>query len=192
MKRILLFLIFLPILSYSQSMSLSDGSFIRVSNGAKIIFENSSPNQIQKDGSIGGILTEGEDSKIIFKNVNQLGIYSVPFVSSQGNTIPFTFTINTLGSNFGDIHFSTWETSDDNFPFPSSVNAVNDMSGLDNSTNVIDRFWYIDLIGYSNKPKGEYEFTYDDNDIIGNSLTESNLVSQRWNSDILAWGDWLY
>ena len=192
MKNILLLLIFLPILSYSQSMYLSDGTFIRVSNGGKIIFENASPNEIQKTGSIGGIFTEGEDAEIIFKNVNQLGVYQVPFVSSFGNTIPFTFTVNTLGSGTGEINFSTWETSDDNFPYPISVTAVNDITVLDNSSSVIDRFWSIDMIGYANKPNGEFEFTYDDNDITGNLITEANLVAQRWNSDELKWGDWLY
>lgn len=192
MKRILLLLIFLPILSYSQSMYLSDGTFIRVSNGGKIIFENASPNEIQKTGTIGGIFTEGESTEVIFKNVNQLGVYQVPFVSSVGNTIPFTFTVNTLGSGSGEIHFSTWETSDDNFPYPVSVTAVNDITGLDNSSSVIDRFWSIDMIGYTNKPNGEFEFTYDDNDIVGNLITESQLYAQRWNSDDLTWGDWLY
>ena len=185
-------LIFLPILSYSQSMLLSDGTFIRVANGGKIIFENASPNEIQKIGTSGGIFTEGESAEVIFKNVNQLGDYQVPFVSSVGNTIPFTFTVNTLGTGTGEIHFSTWETSDDNFPYPVSVTAVNDITGLDNSSSVIDRFWSIDMIGYTNKPNGEFEFTYDDNDIVGNLITESQLYAQRWNSDDLTWGDWLY
>ena len=142
--------------AFPQSMLIADGTFIRVANGGKIIFENASPNEIQKIGTTGGIFTEGESAEVIFKNVNQLGVYQVPFVSSQGNTIPFTLTINTLGTGSGEIHFSTWETSDDNFPYPVSVTAVNDITGLDNSSSVIDRFWSIDMIGYTNKPNGEF------------------------------------
>jgi len=178
--------------AFSQSMTISDGTYINIKNGAKLIFENAGPNEIQKTGSIGGIFTEGESAEVIFKNVNQLGIYQVPFVSTEGNTIPFTFTINTLGTGSGEIYFSTWETDDDNLPYPVSVTAVNDITGLDNSSSVIDRFWSIDMIGYTNKPNGEFEFTYDDNDLVGNLITESQLYAQRWNSDDLTWGDWLY
>ena len=178
--------------AFSQSMIISDGTYINIKNGAKLIFENAGPNEIQKTGSIGGIFTEGESAEVIFKNVNQLGIYQVPFVSTEENTIPFTFTINTLGTGSGEIHFSTWETGDDNLPYPASVTAVNDITGLDNSSSVIDRFWSIDMIGYANRPNGEFEFTYDDNDLVGNLITESQLYAQRWNSDDLTWGDWLY
>jgi hypothetical protein len=178
--------------SYSQSMTIHDGTGIVVHDGGKIIFSNATPNNILKLGTQGGILTNGENSQIIFKNVNQVGEYAIPFASTQGNTIPFKFTINTNGTNPGDIHFTTWETDNQNLPYPTIVQHITDMSGGDNSLKVIDRFWKIDLINFGNKPKGEYEFTYDDTDLSGNFINESGLVAQRWNSDNLLWGDWLY
>ena len=66
------------------------------------------------------------------------------------------------------------------------------MSGIDNSSKVIDRFWKVEVLNYTIKPKGGYEFTYDDNDLVGNFINESGLAAQRWNSDDLLWGDWLY
>lgn len=181
----------ISILSYSQNMVIDGTSYIRLINGVKIVFNDVNPSPIQKIGNFGGIHTDSEESKIIFKSIDQIGEYQVPFASSQNNTIPFTFTIDDIGS-IGEIHFSTWETSDDNLPYPVSVTAVNDITGLDNSNSVIDRFWSVDMVGYSDKPNGEFEFTYDDNDIIGNLITESLLYAQRWNSDEMKWGDWLY
>ena len=181
-----------PILIYSQSMTMSGNSNILMQDGAKIIFLNATPNNIQKIGTLGGIRTLGENAQVIFKNVNQVGTYMVPFVSSQGNTIPFTYNITTLGSNPGEIRFSSWETDDSNSPISTGVTHITDMSGIDNSSKVIDRFWKVEVLNYTIKPKGEYEFTYDDSDLVGNFINESGLSAQRWNSDDLLWGDWLY
>ena len=57
---------------------------------------------------------------------------------------------------------------------------------------VIDRFWSIDVINYTTKPKGTYTFTYDDNDLVGNTINEPSLFVQRWNDVNNLWGDWLY
>ena len=194
MNRFIIFLIAIlsPILIYSQSMTMTGNSNILMQDGAKIIFLNATPNNIQKIGTLGGIRTLGENAQVIFKNVNQVGAYMVPFVSSQGNTIPFTYNITTLGSNPGEIRFSSWETDDSNSPIPTGVTHITDMSGIDNSSKVIDRFWKVEVLNYAIKPKGGYEFTYDDNDLVGNFINESGLAAQRWNSDDLLWGDWLY
>jgi len=106
-KLILIVFIFLPSVSFSQNMIISGDATIKVHDGGKIIFSSSAPNNIQKSGSLGGILMMGENSEIIFKNLNQLGDYFIPYASSQGNTIPFTFSLNTLASNSGDIRFTT-------------------------------------------------------------------------------------
>lgn len=189
---LLLIIIFFPLKSISQSMIMSGNGNILMHDGAKIIFLNATPNNIQKIGTLGGIRTLGENSEIIFKNVNQAGTYMIPFVSSSGTTIPFTFEIQTNGSNPGDIHFSSWETDLNNNPLPTGVTHITDMSGLDNSSKVINRFWKIDHVGFTIRPKGEYEFTYHINDLNGTFINESGLTAQRWNSDDLLWGDWLY
>jgi hypothetical protein len=173
-------------------MVISGNGGVMIHNGGKLIFTNATPDNILVTGQSGGIITSGENAQVIFKNVNQLGSYTVPFASSQGTTIPFTFNITQLGSNSGDIYFTTWETDVSKVPYPSSVLYITDASGGDNSNKVINRFWKIDLVGYTNKPKGEYGFTYDDNDLSGTLINEGGLVAQRWNSDDLLWGDWLY
>ena len=193
MKGLVLILFSLiPLVSFSQNMIISGDATIKVHDGGKIIFSSSAPNNIQKSGSLGGILMMGENSEIIFKNLNQLGDYFIPYASSQGNTIPFTFSLNTLASNSGDIRFTTWETSANNIPYPSSVTHMTDISGVDNTNKVVNRFWKIDMVNYITRPKGAYEFTYDDYDLSGTLINETGLVAQRWNSDDLLWGDWLY
>jgi len=177
---------------HPQSMQIGNNTSVVVHDGGKIIFTNATPDNILKTGTQGGIRMLGENAEIIFKNVNQIGNYTIPFASSQNNTIPFRFTITTLGSNTGDIHFTTWETDATNIPYPTTVTHMTDVSGLDNSNKVINRFWKIELFDYIVKPKGEYEFTYDDNDLSGTLINEMGLVAQRWNSDDLLWGDWLY
>jgi len=69
---------------------------------------------------------------------------------------------------------------------------MTDVSGVDNTNKVINRFWKIDMVNYITRPKGAYEFTYDDYDLSGTLINENGLVAQRWNSDDLLWGDWLY
>lgn len=187
-----LVVLFFTEFTIAQTMIINGNASVLIHDGGKLIFNNAQPNNIQKIGSLGGIRTLGETAEVIFKNVNQLGTYTIPFASSQNNTIPFTFNMSTLGSNAGDIIFTTWETAVNNTPYPVSVTHVTDMSGLDNSDKVINRFWKVDMVGYGNRPKGEYEFIYDNNDLSGTLINESGLVAQRWNSDDLLWGDWLY
>jgi hypothetical protein len=164
--KIIIFLV-TPFFSLAQNMVISGNGGVMIHNGGKLIFTNATPDNILVTGQSGGIITSGENAQVIFKNVNQLGSYTVPFASSQGTTIPFTFNITQLGSNSGDIYFTTWETDVSKVPYPSSVLYITDASGGDNSNKVINRFWKIDLVGYTNKPKGEYGFTYDDNDLFG-------------------------
>lgn len=177
--------------SFSQIVTISNGNFLRISNNTKLIVQNPSTNPIRKTGSSGGIRTISESGTVIVNVGNLTGNFTIPFVSSLGNTINFTYNITSAGSTGGKINFSTYETSDNNLPFPGGVLNVG-FSGVDNSAKVIDRFWLIDVNGYSTKPKGSYTFTYDDNDLVGNTITEASLFLQRWNDIDGVWGDWLY
>jgi len=187
----ILLCLFSYVYSFSQIVTISNGSFLRVSNNTKLIVQNPSVNPIRKTGSSGGIRTISESSNVIVNIGNLTGNFTIPFVSSVGNTINFAYNITTAGSTGGKINFSTYETSDNNLPLPSGVLNVG-FNGVDNSVKVIDRFWLIDVNGYSTKPKGSYTFIYDDNDLVGNTITESSLFMQRWNDIDGVWGDWLY
>ena len=192
--RMLLILTFLLITYIGNAQTIvkvQDSTFIKLSNSSKIIVSNPSVNPIRKSGPTGGIWTSSENEKVIVDVSNLTGQFNIPFVSSTGNTIGFNYLITSAGSSNGRILFSTYETGNNNLPFPTGVTNVG-YNGVDNSALVIDRFWLIDVNGYSTKPQGTYTFTYDDNDLIGNTINESGLFMQRWNDINNVWGDWLY
>jgi|688.fasta_scaffold185074_2 hypothetical protein len=193
MKNLLtIIFLFLALISNAQVIiKVQDGTFIKLSGGSQIIVSNPSVNPIRKTGNSGGIWTPSENEKIVVDVSNSTGQFNIPFVSSVGNTIPFDYTITTAGSSGGRILFSTYETGNDNLPYPTGVTNVG-FNGVDNSDMVIDRFWSIDVINYTTKPKGTYTFTYDDNDLVGNTINEPSLFIQRWNDVNNLWGDWLY
>ena len=199
-KSTILFLIFLLMFilwfcecSYPQTyIDISNNTYINITNGTTLYLNSSTANTITKSGTTGGIITQTENDKILWDIGTSTGVFSIPFCSSVGNTIPFTYTISTAGTGTGQISFSCYETNDANIPLPSGVTGINNAAGINNSNKVIDRFWVITPTSYTVKPKGTYVFTYDDNDLVGNTITESNLYSQRWNSNLNKWGDWLY
>ena len=157
MKNLLtIIFLFLALISNAQVIiKIQDGTFIKLSGGSQIIVSNPSVNPIRKTGNSGGIWTPSENEKIVVDVSNSTGQFNIPFVSSVGNTILFDYTITTAGSSGGRILFSTYETGNDNLPYPTGVTNVG-FNGVDNSDMVIDRFWSIDVINYTTKPKGTY------------------------------------
>ena len=161
--------------SYPQTyIDISNNTYINITNGTTLYLNSSTANTITKSGTTGGIITQTENDKILWDIGTSTGVFSIPFCSSVGNTIPFTYTISTAGTGTGQISFSCYETNDANIPLPSGVTGINNAAGINNSNKVIDRFWVITPISYTTKPKGTYTFTYDDNDLVGNTITESN------------------
>jgi hypothetical protein len=188
MKKILILtFLLISIISNAQTIvKVQNGTFINLDNSSKVIISNPSINPIQKTGTSGGIWTPSQDEKVIVDVSNLIGQFNIPFVSSTGTTIPFDYNITTAGNSTGRILFTTYETDNDNLPYPTSVTS------LPTSSLVIDRFWIVDVDGYSTKPKGTYTFTYDDSDLVGNTIFESTLSIQRWNDIYNTWSDWMY
>ncbi len=190
----ILFLL-IPLFSMGQgSINIHDGASIRMSGSAKIIILSGNPDAFVDNGeTTGGIIMESEDCEVIWKDVNTTGTYMVPFQSSDGTRIPFTYEITTAGTGGGDIHFSSYETDVDNLPIPQSA-PIFDEYGFNNSTHMVDRWWIIDPVDYTSKPEGSYTFTYVDQDWNdpSNFITEVNLTTQRYNDIENRWLDWLY
>jgi hypothetical protein len=106
MKNIIfLFLCFFAKLTHSQ-VFMQDSSIIYIHGDGKLIVSPSSQNPIQKIGTNGGIFTESESSKVVIQVSDLSGQFNVPFCSSVGNTITFTYNITTSGSSNGFIEFS--------------------------------------------------------------------------------------
>ena len=173
-------------------INISNNTFITFDGGITVTLDSQTPNTISKIGNVGGILTNSENDKLRWNIGNATGQFYIPFSSSFGNTIPFIYEITSGGDASGYIDFTTYETDIVNNPLPTTVTSVSDDYGTNNSSSVIDRFWVINTDQYTNKPIGEYTFTYDDNDVVGNTIDETLLVNQRWNDVDNKWGDWLY
>jgi hypothetical protein len=168
---------------------INNDAFINIQNGAKVVIDNNNTNAITLAGTGGNIRTEAENNQVWWKAGSAIGSYVVPFVNAGTVKIPLTVTSTTAGSANGFIKFSTWETpdvADLNFPRPSDVLSMGEAfvpGSPENSLNVIDRFWVIDVNSYTTTPALNYIFTYNDlgNELNGfNTIVESNLKAQRW------------
>ena len=200
MKYLIIFIgtFLMTSIGFSQGrIVISNDAFIRISNNANIVVDNPNDNAILTTGTGGNIVSEGENNQLIWMTKGNTGTYTLPFTTlpavNGGNQtkIPYTINITTagVGAN-GKIHFSTYETTSDlNIPYPTGVSNVGHNS-VDNSLNVIDRFWRIEAQNYTTKPAVTMSFTYDDaaNEIgFTNTIVEANLQAQRWNSTTSDW-----
>ncbi|MDB5226494.1 MAG: type sorting protein [Bacteroidota bacterium] len=187
---ILFFLCYAAKLAGAQQRLVMSGGYINIANGATLIVGNSSTNAIVRN--TGYIITEGENNTLKWNTGTTTGTYTIP-LGYSANYIPVTFT-KTAGTGNGYISFSTYHTGWNNAAMlPAGVLNVN-YNGADNSAFTIDRFWKIDAGGYTAKPTiTNLLFTYLMSEVTasGNSITESTMGAQRWNSTINDWGDFI-
>ncbi|MBI2268991.1 MAG: T9SS type A sorting domain-containing protein [Bacteroidetes bacterium] len=181
--------------SFSQSrIVISDDAYMVVSNSACVVLENSSTNALSTAGTGGNIISEAESNRIKWNIGTSTGTYTIPFTKSAGNKIPLIFDITSAGVGSGNVVFSTYAGPDwDNLTYkPGDVANMIAVCCANNSANVIDRFWIIDTAGYTTNPTATITFTYLDGEwsAAGNSITESALFAQRYNTGIPGWADW--
>lgn len=189
---------FLASFAFSQAqLVLTGASYIVIDNSAKLVVENPSTNAIINSGS-GGIMTESEFDQVYWFIGSGTGAYTMPFVSQAAITqIPFTANIGSAGSAGGTIIFSTYPgpTWDNNTYRPSDVTHMFDYNtnSVNNSDNVIDRFWIVDASSYGTKPGATFTFTYRDveHTQVGNNIVEADLGAQRFHPGPNIWGDYL-
>ncbi|MDQ3048274.1 MAG: T9SS type A sorting domain-containing protein [Bacteroidota bacterium] len=194
-KRIAVSLILVMISSlvFSQArVVISDNAFLVISNSAYFVIDNGNANALSTAGTGGNIVSESETNRLRWNISNNTGTYVIPF-NDPDNTakIPFTVAITTAGTAGGRIDFSTYDNSswDNSTYMPSDVTNMNSLvGGLNNSSKVIDRFWIADA-SHITKPAATLSFTYVDGEWnpAGNSITESNLGAQRFNTPAGNW-----
>lgn len=190
----LLFVLFVQAANAQSRMVMNNNVYMVIDNSAKLVINNSNTNALTTTGTGGNIVSENENDKIKWMIDNGTGTYVVPFSTATGTKIPFTQNITTAGSAGGHFLFSTYNGPNwDNTTYmPSDVTHMNNiLTGLNNSSNVIDRFWIIDPQAYATKPTVTMTFTYVDAEhlVAGNTITETNLAAQRFNSGTNTWGD---
>jgi hypothetical protein len=190
MKKVINILIelFVPVLLFSQSRIVFNNATITITNGAKLVLQNSSPNALTIL-STGGIVGKGPGAGVLWNIGANAANYVVPFISN-GNSIPVSFTTSgatgtgsfTLNSYAGE----DWKNS--NYLPPTVTNV--DYDGADNSNHIIDRFWEIQTSGYTTNPSlSNLVFGYNENEWneTGNNIIEGNLTAQSWNNTSGAW-----
>ncbi len=112
------------------------------------------------------------------------GTFTIPFGKSSGIPTFFSVQITSAGNAAsGNITVSTYSTDNStNYPYPSypyDVKDLNDISGNDNSYDVLDRFWSVAFIGYSSNPTVALSFNYDPAELTA-GLEASVLQAQSW------------
>ncbi|MDQ2862690.1 MAG: T9SS type A sorting domain-containing protein [Bacteroidota bacterium] len=190
MKKVINILIVLlaPVLLFSQSRIVFNNANIEITNGAKLVVQNSSPNALTVL-STGGIISEGTGNDVLWNIGTNASSYVVPFIS-KGNPIPLSFTTSG-GAGNGTFILSTYAGPDWNNSnyLPPTVTNI-DRDGNDNSNHVIDRFWQIKASGYSANPSlSNLVFAYNENEWseTGNNIIEADLTAQSWNTSSAAW-----
>lgn len=174
-----------------QARIIINGGIITIDQNVSLIIDNPASNAITFNGT-GYIKSEGAGNRLIWSVGSLAGNYLIPFGNTAGY---FPLQLNTssaTGAN-GQIIFSTyptstWKNSDE---LPPGVTNIN-INGVDNSAKTIDRFWQINPQGYTTNPTiNNLVFTYTDAAYSPpNTITENNLIPQRWNSSAQTWTDY--
>jgi len=141
--------------------------------------------------SSGYIISESTNNsgKISWNIGSTTGTYIYPFATTGGISIPFTFQL-TAG-DAGYVIVSTYPTASDNTPYPTTPDNVTNLAAIDtidNSSNVIDRFWQIDKTG----PNGTatVTYTYAQTEVSGGVTgNEASLQAQRYDVTKNTWDD---
>jgi hypothetical protein len=196
LKHISFILLTIPLLAVAQNrLIINNDGFVVIDNSAYVVIENSAANAITTLGTGGNIVSEDETNIVHWEIGAGTGNYIIPWTTNSGVKIPLGVNISAPGVGSGSFNFSTYETTTDmNIPWATGVTDLSN-NGVPNGLFVIDRFWLLDTADYFTNPTATISFGYDDaaNEMIGtNTITESNLQAQRWNTLTSSWEGLLY
>lgn len=186
--------------SYGQArVVFTSNAYVVIDNSAKFVIDNPATNAVVPAANA-GFKTESEFDQVKWNIGATAGTFQMPFVAVDNTAIPFTVNVGTAGTVSaapGHILFSTYPgaTWDNNVYKPTDVTHMFDYNtnSVNNSDNVIDRFWIIDAQNYSTKPSSTFSFTYRDveHTQVGNNIVEADLGAQRFHPGPNVWGDYL-
>ncbi|GJM29013.1 MAG: hypothetical protein DHS20C17_16480 [Cyclobacteriaceae bacterium] len=177
-------------LMIEDQLDLTDD--ILLLNANQITIDNSSDTAIQRNtGMIRGENTSGL-SMVQWNIGTGTGTYEYPFGSASNTYIPFIYDVTAAGTESGgtgSLAVATYPTGANNLPLPPGVSNINNGSGGNNSAFVIDRYWILTPGNYSVNPTADYTFSYEESDhtTSGNTITESNLQAERYDSSVNDW-----
>jgi hypothetical protein len=150
-------------------------------NSRTLVINNNAASAITR--TTGYIVSEqtNNSGKVKWNIGTNTTAHTFPFGTSAGAYIPLT--VQVTAGDIGNITASTYTTSADNTPYPTTPVAVTNMLGAggDNSANTVDRFWQIDKDG----PSGTVNVSFTASAAEVGTIT--SLVAQRWNSTTGWW-----
>lgn len=168
---------------------LNNNAYMVINKGAYLVIDTPSTNGIMTLGSGGNIISESDTNRVKWNIGTATGTYIIPFSYTNGNKIPFTFNVTLAGTGNGNLTASTYYTNvlgtPNNRPLPIGVTNLFTNGSTENDVHVVDRFWKIDVNGYTANPTASLIFTYRDEEwntsgSSRNTITEANLQAQRW------------
>ncbi len=130
-------------------------------------------------------------SNIHWQVGNNTGNYIFPFGNNtSGHYIPVSFEISVPGNGTsGTFTLATYPTTTsatpNNRPLPLGLGSLLSVAGTENAQNTLDRWWVMDVTGYTDKPVSSLALTYRDSEWDAsagstNTITENTLQAQ-WN-----------
>ncbi|UII24185.1 T9SS type A sorting domain-containing protein [Fulvivirga ligni] len=159
-----------------NSLSLENGELN--SNGRDITLNNGSHSALSRtNGYIKSESTIFPYSPFNWVVGSGTGNFVFPFGKSDSEYIPFSFNISVPGAVDTQVSVATYGTGSDNNPYPNGVSNLNSSDGVNNSSNVADRFWQIDVASSGATPTADIVFTA----TAGEVGSLSGLKAQRYN-----------
>ncbi len=163
-----------------------DNDHVTANGGRSIILEDSTTAAISQ--ASGFIRSETEDGSgmVKWRIGRALGNHIIPFgyTLAVADRIPFTFALPS--GNADTLMVSTYHTNNLNLPYPPTVTHVRNNSGLDNSANTVDRFWFIHLTGTAANANMTFK-VLDAGSSANEMLGITTLRAQRWIPDLFSW-----
>lgn len=185
--KIIFFIVIFSIFSFvlksqDKLLNLKDAK-ITLKNNIVLVINQPNPTGIVATSN-GGIVSEGDLNRVVWKINNSTGTYTIPFWKT--GRIDMVYQITSAGNSPGALVASTRGTGADNTPLPTVAPAVEDLNinGTNGSYYVVDRYWILRKDGWTTEPTATLSFKYEDGEIASpNTISETNLSAQLWGQD---------
>ena len=173
----------------SGNLNLRDGLYMGPNdlylNDNNLTINNSSPSAINY--STGGILMDAKQfaTNIKWKSSNTVDAnYTIPFKTASLVAIPYNFVISSAGNIANNTPnpysvVSMYTTGNDNLPYPPLVDSLLDTNGINNISNVLDRYYRMSMEGFETSPTYDVKCRYINSEFQSpNTILEGNIKIQ--------------